>query len=380
MEKIRLCLTGGTTGGHFFPLIFVARKFKQEMIKRNWPYEIFYLGAPPFDEKIMENENIKVFKIPAGKLRRYFHIMNFFDIFKFPIGFIISLFRLYFLMPNVIFSKGGFGSLEVVLAGWLLRIPIIIHESDTIPGRSNIIAGKFANLIGVNFEESKKYFDSKKTAIIGQPLNPDFDDIKMTSEDYLKFKLDPKEKIILVLGGSQGSQKINDVIIFSLDKLLKIAQVVHILGKEMFDNYSKIADGFILENIPVRKNYYHPIEFLDNHDLIKLMKISDLVISRAGAGTIFELAACGTPSILIPLKKEVGGDHQIKNAYRYADAGASIVIEEKNFFPDLLVTIIMKIFNEPQTIKDMRENALNFSKKDATQKIVNEIIILITNK
>jgi UDP-N-acetylglucosamine--N-acetylmuramyl-(pentapeptide) pyrophosphoryl-undecaprenol N-acetylglucosamine transferase len=378
MEKIRLCLTGGTTGGHFFPLIFIAKQFKEEMIKRNWNYEIFYLGAPPFDKELMSREGIEVYQIPAGKIRRYFHLMNFIDIFKFPIGLMVALIRLYLLMPNVIFSKGGFGSLEVVIAGWLLRIPIIIHESDSVPGRSNRLAGKFATLIAVNFEEAKKFFNPKKTALIGQPLIPNFDEINVTHEDYLKFNLNPQEKIILVLGGSQGSQKINEVVIFSLNKLLKVAHVVHQLGRTMFNEYSQIADGYILENVPARKKYYHPVDFLDNYDLIKLMKMADLVIARAGAGTIFELAACGVPSILIPLRKEVGGEHQIKNAYAYADSGAAIVIEEKNFFPDLLSTIVIKTLNDDKLLKEMRENALSFARKEATEKIVKEILFLIT--
>lgn len=380
MEEIRLCLTGGSGGGHFFPLIFVAQKFKREMEKRHWPYKIFYLGAQPFDEELMRKENIEVFKIPAGKLRRYFHLLNFLDILKFPFGFLLSFFRLYLLMPNLIFSKGGYGSLEVVLAGWLLRIPIIIHESDTLPGRSNLLASKFASLIMVSFEEAKKYFNPQKTIIIGQPLNPDFDDLRPTVSDYQKFNLDMEQKLILVLGGSQGSQKINETVIFALDKILKIAQVVHQLGKQNFQEYSQIAYGFIMKNVPLRQKFYHPFDFIENHYLIKLMKMADLVIARAGAGTIFELSASGAPAILIPIRKEVSGEHQIKNAYTYADYGAAVVIEEQNLFPDLLATIINKLFKDEQTLKEMKNNALSFSKKDATEKIVKEIIFFISQE
>ncbi|GIW65975.1 MAG: UDP-N-acetylglucosamine--N-acetylmuramyl-(pentapeptide) pyrophosphoryl-undecaprenol N-acetylglucosamine transferase [Candidatus Parcubacteria bacterium] len=377
MEEIRICLTGGSTGGHFFPLLFVSKKFKQEMIKRNWNYRIFYVGAPPFDEELMKKEGIEIFKIPSGKLRKYFDIRNFIDILKFPLGFLIAFFRLYIIMPEIIFSKGGFGSLEVVLAGWLLRIPIIIHESDSIPGRSNILAGKLATLVGLNFEEAKNFFNPKKTAIIGQPLNSDFINIKPKLEDYERFNLNPGEKIILVLGGSQGSQKINETIIFGLNKILTVTQVVHQLGKNMFDEYYQVADGFILENVPMRKSLYHPVPFLKNDDLIKLMKMSNLVIARAGAGTIFELAACGVPAILIPLRKDVGGEHQIKNAYSYAYAGAAIVIEEQNLFPDLLATIIINTLKDEKLLKEMSENAKNFAKIEATDKIVKQMIIFL---
>jgi UDP-N-acetylglucosamine--N-acetylmuramyl-(pentapeptide) pyrophosphoryl-undecaprenol N-acetylglucosamine transferase len=380
MEEIRLCLTGGSTGGHFFPLLFVAQKFKKEADKRKWRYKIFYLGAPPFDEELLKKEEIDVYKIPSAKLRRYFDIKNFFDILKFPFGFIKAFINLYLLMPNVIFSKGGPSSLEVVIAGWILRIPIIIHESDSIPGRSNIIAGKFATLIGVNFEKAKKYFNPKKTALIGQPLRDDFDDIKPHEEDYRMLNIESGEKIILVLGGSQGSQMINENIIFSLKKLLTLGHVIHQIGKNIFKEYYQIANGYILENVPARKKFYHPFAFIENKDLIKFLKMADLVISRAGAGAIFEIAASGLPAILIPLRKEVGGLHQIENAYEYANAGAAIVIEEQNLFPDLLATIVNKVLREENTLLEMKKNALSFSKKNATENIVKELILLITEE
>jgi len=378
MEEIRLCLTGGHTGGHFFPLLFVTQKFKKEADKRKWRYRILYVGTSPFDEELFKKEGVEIYKIPTVKLRRYFDIKNIFDIFKFPFSFIKAFITLYVLMPDIVFSKGGPGSLEVVISAWILRIPIMIHESDSIPGRSNIIAGKFATLIGVSFEKAKKYFNPKKTALIGQPIYNDFDNIIPSKEDYERLNINQGEKIILVLGGSQGSQVINENIIFSLKKLLTVGHIIHQIGKNMFQEYYQIANGYILENVPARKKFYHPFAFIDNKDLIKFLKMADLVISRAGAGAIFEIAASGTPAILIPLKEEVGGKHQIENAYEYANAGAAIVIEEKNLFPDLLATIVNKTLKEENTLLEMRNNALLFSKKDATEKIVKELILLIT--
>ncbi|MGC8981547.1 MAG: UDP-N-acetylglucosamine--N-acetylmuramyl-(pentapeptide) pyrophosphoryl-undecaprenol N-acetylglucosamine transferase [Minisyncoccia bacterium] len=376
MEELLICLTGGATGGHFFPLLSVAKLLKEECKRRNLNLRLIYIGAKPFKKELLEKEGVEVYEIPAGKVRRYFDIKNFLDFLKFPLGLLKAFWLVYKFMPNVVFSKGGYGSLEVVLSAWFFRIPILIHESDSIPGRSNIIAGKFATRIAVSFTKSKKYFDPKKTALVGQPIDPDFDKIIPEDFDYRRFGLEKDKKTILVIGGSQGSMKINEVVIESLDELLHIGQVVHQLGERLYKEFKDIAYGFILENVPARKKDYHPIGFIEHNDLIKLMKISDLIISRAGAGAIFEISACGKPSILIPIREEVSGKHQIENAYEYADIGAAIVIEEPNLSKGILTSIIKRLFNEPETLETMKKSALEFSKKEATKYIVQELLIL----
>ncbi len=375
MEKIIICLTGGGTGGHLFPLINVAKFLKKEISLKGWDYEIFYLGAEPFNRESLVKEGINIITIPSAKLRRYFDIRNFIDIFKFPFGFLKSLWVLFLKMPNVVFSKGGYGSLEVVLAAWILRIPVIIHESDSIPGLSNRIAGKFATKIALNFQKAKKYFNPKKTAIIGQPLHPDFEKIIPTDKDYERYKLDKNLPTILVLGGSQGSAKINEVVILSLDKLLKIAQIIHILGPKLYKEDKKVAEGFILENVPVRKHLYHPLDFVEQEELIKLMKMATLIISRAGAGAIFEIAAAGKPSILIPIPENVVGRHQIENAYEYSNTGAAVVIEERNFTPSIFSSVVTRILNDKELLERMAKYAEEFAKKEATEILARELML-----
>jgi UDP-N-acetylglucosamine--N-acetylmuramyl-(pentapeptide) pyrophosphoryl-undecaprenol N-acetylglucosamine transferase len=377
MEELVVCLTGGATGGHFFPLLSVAKLLKREGERRNLNLRLIYIGAKPFKKDLLEKEGIEVYELPAGKVRRYFDIRNFVDFLKFPLSLLKAFWLVYKFMPNVVFSKGGYGSLEVVLSAWFFRIPILIHESDSIPGRSNVIGGKFATRIAISFAKSKKYFNPKKTALVGQPLDPDFDKIVPDDLDYRRFGLEKGKKTILVIGGSQGSLKINEVIIESLDELLNLGQVVHQLGENLYKEFKEIAEGFILENVPTKKKYYHPIGFIDHQDLIKLMKMSDLIISRAGAGAIFEIAASGKPSILIPIREEVSGRHQIENAYEYADTGSAIVIEEPNFNKGILTSIVKRLFNEPETLETMKKAALEFSKKEATMYIVKELIFLM---
>lgn len=380
MEPIRICLTGGGTGGHLFPLVNVAKTLKKEFHVKGWDYDFFYLGAEPFSREILEKEEIQVITIPSAKLRRYFDLKNFGDILKFPFGFLKALWVLFEKMPNLVFSKGGFGSLEVVLAAWILRIPIVIHESDSIPGISNRIAGRFAKKIAVNFQKAKNYFNPQKTALIGQPLDPEFDEILPTDEDYKKWNIDKDLPLILVLGGSQGSLKINELIIFSLETLLKLGQVVHQLGPKLYKEYSQIASGFILENIPTKKKYYHPVDFIEHQDLIKLLKMSTLIISRAGAGTIFEISAAGKPSILIPLPETTAGRHQIENAYEYSQAGAAIVIEEKNFTQAIFTSVVQRVMRDESLRNEMSNHALEFSKKEATKALTQELIFLIAEE
>lgn len=161
-EEIRICLTGGATGGHFFPLIFVAREIKKIAKKDNLNIKFFYLGIKPFKEEILKREGIDIYLLPEVKLRKYFSLKNLIDFFKFPFSFIIAFYYLFRFMPDIIFSKGGPSSLSVVLSGWLLAIPIFIHESDSIPGLTNKISSKFAKKIFLAFSEAQKYFNQKK--------------------------------------------------------------------------------------------------------------------------------------------------------------------------------------------------------------------------
>lgn len=375
-EEIRIFLTGGATGGHLMPLVFVARELKKIAEERKLPLKIFYLGVQPFNEKILVDEEIKVIKIPSSKLRKYFSFKNFIDILKFPLNFLCALFYLFKYMPNLIFSKGGPGSLGVVLAGWILRIPIFIHESDSIPGLTNKISGFFAKKIYLAFESAKKFFDPEKTEVVGQPINTYLIQQPVLIEDYKRFGLDPYKKIILVLGGSQGSKFLNDLIVESLPELLDIAQVVHQTGEKNYQDTYFYAKA-VLKNQEDKLNNYHIFPFLKNEDLIFLMKIADLIIARAGAGTIFEISALGKPSILIPIDKKVAGDHQIINAKIYAHAGAAKMIEEENAKPHILITLIKELFHNPSLLEDMHKKALSFAKINAGQKIAIDIILAV---
>ena len=373
-EEIRICLTGGATGGHFFPLVFISQEIKKLAEKENLNLKIFYLGIKPFKEEILKNEGIDIYRIPEMKLRRYFSFQNFIDFLKFPYAFVLSFYYLFRFMPNLIFSKGGPSSLVVVLAGWILKIPIFIHESDSIPGLTNKISGFFAKKIFLAFEEAKTYFNQSKTVVVGQPIDINLIQEKVIFEDYKRFNLDPHKKIILVLGGSQGSKFLNDLIIEALPQLIDFGQVVHQTGEANYQDVYFYAKGILLEKKPQKLKDYHPFPLLSNQDLIILMKLSDLVIARAGSGTIFELASLGKQSILIPLDEDVGGIHQRMNAIIYDAKGACKILEEKNAKVHLLILVVSELINNQELMNKMKESALKFAKIDASIKIAEEII------
>ena len=366
---MRILFTGGGTGGHIFPIVAVAR----ELRKIQSDLELFYIGPSDFDLQPLIAENIKVKVILAGKFRRYFSIYNFIDIFKILLGFIQTFWYLYILMPDVIFSKGGYGSVPVVIIGWIFRIPILIHESDTIPGLANKLAGKLAKRIGVSFEVTKKYFSAKKTALVGNPIRIEL--TKGNKEEGRKiFKIKSNDPVILIMGGSQGAQSINAIILEILLELLKKYEIIHMCGSKNYSQIKKLAilnkqkKGSILEK-------YHLFPFLYEEQLKHAYAVSDLVISRAGSGSIFEIAACGLPSIIIPLPWS-SSSHQKENAFAFAKSGATIVIEEVNLTPHILLERISYLISHPELRKKMSECALKFATPEAGEKIAKGLLEL----
>lgn len=366
--KIILC--GGGSGGHFYPLIAVTESIRDIVHeKKLLQAKIYYLAPNPYNAGVLFDHEIEFKKIYAGKVRRYFSIKNFFDMVKSFFGFIQTFFKVFFIYPDVIFSKGGFMSLPVVFAGKLLGIPIIIHESDSVPGRANMLAGKYAKEIAVSFAEAESYFPKEKVFWTGHPIRKDI--MKASKEgakEYLGLNNDLP--VVVIFGGSLGAKKINDTIIDSLPELIKKYQVIHQTGKLNFEEVSKLST-IVLENSEY-KDRYKIFDYLNSVALRMCAGIADVIISRGGS-TLFEISVWGVPSIIIPIT-DSNGDHQRKNAYNYARTGASIVIEEDNLTPEILQTEINDIITNKERNEYMREGTKKFAKNDAAQKIAEEII------
>jgi len=328
--------------------------------------------------------------IMAGKLRRRLSFANFLDIFKSIGGIFQALGYVYAFMPDIIFSKGGYGSFPAVLWGTLFFIPIAIHESDAVPGLVNSLMKKFARKIFISFSFTQKYFSAQKTVLTGNPIREELVLPPDKKDDTIKILgLDQKKPVLTIIGGSQGSQHINTLVLDILPKIIPQVQVIHQTGKDNFDSVEKEADIVFQEIIKNEsdKQYYHPCAFFEERDTPKLdslrdvLLVSDLVIARAGSGLIFEIALNGKPSILIPLPWASRG-HQFKNAYEYAYSGAAVVVEEGNLKTDIFSNLVLRLINDENKKKTMSEAAQKFAQPKAAEQIAQYLLqeALLTQK
>lgn len=367
---MKILFTGGGTGGHFYPIIAVAEaiKFYASKNKLITP-SLYFLAPDPYNRKILFDNQIKYYQVPAGKIRLYSSVANFFDIFQTAFGVVVALWKVFWIYPDVIFSKGGYGSFPVALAGHILGIPIIVHESDSVPGRTNAWAAKHADKIAVSYPDASKFFDEKKVAWTGSPVRKEI--AFVTKEGAKQFlNLEDEIPVILILGGSQGAKLINDLILDILPQLVEKFQIIHQTGKIHFKEVKETAD--MLLNMSQYSARYKPFDYLDDLAMRMSSGSASLVISRAGS-TIFEIALWGVPSILIPIT-DSNGDHQRKNAYNYARSGGAIVIEEANLNKNILREEIERIFSNSVFYNQMIEGAKSFAKPEAANTIAQEII------
>ena len=366
--KILFC--GGGSGGHFYPIIAVSEALRDVVRKKKLIQpQLYYLASDPYDPAILFDNEIEFQKISSGKIRRYFSIKNIVDIIKTFFGFLSVLIKVYSIYPDVIFSKGGMMSLPVIISGKILGIPVVIHESDSTPGKANLYAAKFARRIAISYAETATFFDKSKTALTGNPIRRDLiTPVKEGATEYLNLESDTP--VIFVMGGSLGAKHINDELVMCLPTLLNDYQIIHQTGKANFEDIKKTA-SVVIQNHKFEKRY-HPFDYMNALAERMSAGVATLIISRGGS-TIFEIAAWGIPSIIIPIT-ESNGDHQRKNAYNYARTGATLVIEENNLTPEILLAQIKNLMTDPERLKSMREAALSFAKTDAAYKVADELI------
>ncbi len=367
---MKILFTGGGTGGHFYPIIAIAQAL-YESAKSNkvLPPHLYFMAPSQYNPRALFDNDIEFVQVPAGKIRRYFSLLNFTDLFKTLYGVIIATIKMYEIYPDVVVGKGGYASFPPLLAARILRIPVIIHESDSSPGRVNAWAGKFAQRIAVSYPEAGKYFKKEKVAFTGNPIRKEIiNPLSNGAKEFLK--LEENTPTIFIIGGSQGAQNINDTVIESLPELVERYQVIHQTGRKNFEIVTKTAEIVLKDS--KHSHRYHPYDYLNDLSLRMAAGASDLVVSRAGSA-IFEIASWGLPSIIIPLPQNISHD-QVNNAFSYAHSGACIVMEEQNLSSHIFISEIDRIINN-QTIKDkMKQGAKQFSHIDAADKIANVIL------
>ena len=367
---MKILLAGGKSGGHFYPLIAVAEAINKIAKEENLlDAKLYFMSDSEYDAEALVENDITFIKIQTGKLRRYFSFLNIIDLFRTGIGLVSAFLKVFRLYPDVVFSKGSGASFPVLFAARLLRIPVIIHESDSVPGRANKWAGKFAYRIAVSYPEAEKYFPTGKVALTGNPVRTEMlVPLTTSAHDYLK--LETNVPTILILGGSLGSETINNHLLDALPLLVDKYQIVHQVGKQNVEAISNLTK-VILTNNPYQ-NRYRLYDYLNNLNMRMAAGASDLIISRAGS-TIFEIASWGVPAIIIPIS-DSNGDHQRQNAYAYARSGAAVVIEENNLTSHLLVAEINRLFENKDQLEKMKRSANLFFKADAAEKIARELI------
>ncbi len=366
---MKILFTGGGTGGHLMPIVAIGRELRKLYPQND--LKLHYIG-PKDDSGLLFQENFVIHEIVSGKIRRYFSFQNIIDIlFNIPLGFIQSFFLLLFIRPKLVFSKGGSSSLVVCLAAKVLRIPVFLHESDSVPGLSNQKISKWAKKIFIAFENTE-FFEIAKTILVGNPIRKELLDIdEKKAGEVLDITFE--RPVLLFWGGSQGAETINEFVLSILNELLKEYEIIHVSGNKNYIGVKLESRAFLNEN---EQRYYHLYKSLNELELKSALKVCNFIISRAGAGSIFEIAAVGKPSILIPLSSSAG-NHQSKNAYQYAKTGAAIVIEQQNLTPNFFLGEINYLLSQPQILEKMRESALKFSKPMAAEEIAKEILEFI---
>ena len=321
----RIVLTGGGTAGHVTPNMALIPKLKEE------GYDIHYIGSyEGIEQKLIEEIGIPYHGISSGKLRRYFDLKNFTDPFRVIKGCHEANMLLKALKPDVVFSKGGFVSVPVVLAAKRRHIPCIIHESDMTPGLANKIAIPSATKVCCNFPETIKHLPEGKAVLTGSPIREEL--FKGDKNEALKsLDFDEGKPTLMVIGGSLGSVAINNAIRNNIDELLETFQIIHCCGKNHLDETLNNKEG------------YRQFEYVKK-ELASYLDLADVVISRAGANAICELLALKKPNLLIPLSAEASRGDQILNAASFEKSGYSVVIQEKDLTDKALVHAVNDLY------------------------------------
>jgi len=353
---MRIVLTGGGTGGSVTPLLAIAEEIRKQKSEAKFLFIGTRAGYP--EKEMIKNYDFSFCQIFCGKLRRYFSWQNFFDPFLVFLGFCQSLFILKKFKPIFIISAGGYVAVPVVLAGWFLKIPSLIHQQDIIPSLTNKILSPFAKKITVSFEKSLADFPKNKTVLTGNPirkfiLNGD------KERAIQKFNLEKNLPTLLVLGGGTGALFINNLIGQILSELTKFCQIIHLTGK----------DKLKIENCKLKINRYYAYEFL-TEEVTDAYAVADLVISRAGMNVLSELSVLGKPTIIIPIPDS----HQEENAQYFQEKGAALVLDQKELTGEKLLNEIRELLGNKKKQNQLSENIKKIMLTNAAQKITAQIL------
>ncbi len=352
----RILLTGGGTAGHVTPNIALLPRL------RELGYEISYIGSyNGIEKKLMEDFQVPYYGISSGKLRRYFDPKNFTDPFKVIKGYGEACRIIKKLSPDVLFSKGGFVSVPVVLAANRYHVPAIIHESDMTPGLANKLCIPSAKKVCCNFPETIQYLPANKAVLTGSPIRQEL--LKGDRLHALRFTgLSANKPVILVMGGSMGAVAVNEALRRILPTLLKEFQVIHLCGAGKLDHSLGHLAGYV------------QYEYIKD-ELKDLFALADIVISRAGANAICELLALKKPSLLIPLSAAASRGDQLLNAHSFEKQGFSMVLEEAKITNDALLQAIHTLYQNRTTFSSAMESSSQADSIETIIRLIDEAVL-----
>ena len=348
-----IVLTGGGTAGHVTPNIAMIPRLKE------LGYKISYIGSyDGIEKKLIEELDIPYYGISSGKLRRYFDVKNFTDPFKVMKGLFEAKKLMKQLKPDVVFSKGGFVTVPVVIAASRKKIPTFIHESDMTPGLANKLSIPFATKVCCNFPETVSHLPADKAVLTGTPIRQEL--LTGNPEKALEFTgFTPAKPVILIIGGSLGAAAVNDAVRAILPELLKEFQVIHLCGKDKLDESLKGTKGYV------------QYEYIKK-ELADLFALSSIVISRAGANAICELSALNKPNLLIPLSARASRGDQILNARSFERQGFSMVLEEEAVNKETLLSAVQQLYQNREVFTDAMKNSGQQNSIDTIIKLIQD--------
>lgn len=368
---MKVVFAGGGTGGHFAPLIAVAEELQNIAdAEKIIDLQMYFFSDTPYDTQALHERGIEYRSVPAGKMRLYFSLKTIPDTVRTIAGFFKACIEMFSVYPDVVFSKGGYAAFPVVCAARVFGIPVVMHDSDSVPGRVSIFTGKFAKKIALVYPEAIKYFKNPNVAITGLPIrravmHPQ----KEGAYEYLF--LDPTVPTILVLGGSQGAEAINEIMLDAAVDLVEKYQIIHQAGDMHFESVNQEVRSRLSQS--QFQNRYKVFGSLNTLALSMAAGISSIVITRAGS-TLCEIAAWGLPSIVVPIPQSISRD-QTTNAFSYARTGAAIVVEQQNLTHHILLNEITRLFAHKDIYDRMAAAAKSFARLDAAAVIAKELLI-----
>ncbi|MDQ3705714.1 MAG: undecaprenyldiphospho-muramoylpentapeptide beta-N-acetylglucosaminyltransferase [Chloroflexota bacterium] len=376
--KSKIAITGGGTGGHVSPAVAMITRLRERSAVEGWDLDLLYVGSVTgVERRIITGLGVPYKAIQTGKLRRYLSLETPLDLMvRLPAGFFQALSALRRFKPDVIFSTGGYVCVPTVIAGRMLGVPSLTHEQTALVGLANRVAGRFADRVAISFPRSASFFPPGKTILTGNPVRPTiFGGDASRAAQLFGFEAD--QPTLYVTGGAQGSHAINMAVREALPRLLACCQVLHQCGEGpdgSGDDLRVLAQT--REQLPPDLRQRYHVQAFVGEEIGDVYALASLVVGRAGAGTVNELASLGKPSVLVPLPGSAGGEQEA-NARAIEKEGGAVVLLQSDLTPDSLTEAVCALIGDTTRLRTMGEGAGKLAMPGAADAIIDELMRLV---